>query len=100
MLGRWKSFLKNLPAEDLLTLSSFDTRCYPLESLDAKVRGGGGTDPRCVIKHVEKLGDVDDIIVLTDGEFAKFSIPDPAPWVFLVDGTTENIPEGCRIITV
>lgn len=89
---------KSLPEEYKVTIASFDTRCYLIDSLD-NIRGGGGTSLRDVQKTAEEI-EADCIICLSDGYFdydCDEFIPNPQDWIFVIDGTTDHVPEGATI---
>ncbi len=98
-IARMKAILKSFPKNYKVTLASFDTKCYLIESFD-DVHGGGGTSLVDVNAKADALG-VDCVLCLTDGEF--YEQPDltrPEDWIFVIDGTTEYIPKESRIYQV
>lgn len=98
-IARMKGILASLPKNYKVTLASFDTQCYLIESFD-DVHGGGGTSLVDVNLKAEELG-VDCVLCLTDGEFYEDpELTRPEDWVFVVDGTVESIPKESRVYQV
>lgn len=97
-LDRMRGVVKSLPENYQVTLASFDTECYLIDSLD-KVRGGGGTCLKDVDRVAEELK-VDQVICFTDGGFYTPELTRPSAWLFVVYGSTDSIPPECQVFEV
>lgn len=72
---------------EIAAILAFDTTVYPLESVGDSLRGGGGTDPSDISKYVDEElgGDVDALIVVTDGYFPHVAPAwEPDRWIWLI----------------
>lgn len=68
--------------------------------LSTKPAGGGGTDPRCVIEAIAKLGDPrpDCVIMLTDGYVTDWGVwPAGVPLLWVICGKNIMAPVGQTI---
>jgi predicted metal-dependent peptidase len=71
------------------------TEAYSSVTSILKPQGGGGTDPSCLIEHIQ--GDESFTIVLTDGYFYKDSAKDfpvNTVWLLIEGGTANAITTG------
>lgn len=88
---RLRTIHRSLPEDKYkLTLASFDTKCYLIDSLDG-IRGKGGTKLVDVDRVAEEL-EVDCVVCFTDGLFGEADLTHPELWCFVIDGTREYVP--------
>lgn len=69
-----------------LQFCCFDAEVYPI-SLGEPLRGGGGTDPSHISTYIEDElnGDIDCVVVVTDGYFAQVQPSwEPDRWIWLI----------------
>lgn len=83
---------------------AFDTAVVPFTPGQV-IRGGGGTDFRAVVDHVEGRstvdgegfdGPVDAVIVLTDGFAPRVTPAEPDKWIWLITPGGDDWPDAHR----
>jgi len=79
----------------------YDMCSLPNIVSSTKPKGGGGTDPNCVVQWMkENHAKPECVIMITDGYFHRTGAWDvPVMWVVTDGGTTENITTG-KIIKI